>query len=64
MTHKEAVLELLEQMPDDLIREVRHYAEFLYANSQHAEWAEMALGQLAARYGDSEVDYTMDDLRQ
>ena len=37
MTHKEAVVALLEQMPDDLIREVRHYAEFLYAKSQHAE---------------------------
>lgn len=63
MTHKEAVMELLEQMPDDLIREVRHYAEFLYTNSQHAEWAEMALVQLAARYGDDEVEYTTADLK-
>jgi hypothetical protein len=63
MTHKEVVLELLEQMPEDLIREVLHYAEFLYANSQHAEWAEMALTQLAARYGDDEVEYTTDDLQ-
>ncbi len=63
MSDKEAVMELLEQMLDELIREVRHYAEFLYANSQHAEWSEMALAHLAARYGDDEVEYTMDDLK-
>ena len=64
MTHKEAIVELLDQMPDDLIREVRHYAEFLYANSQHAEWSEMTLAHLAARYEADEVEYTMDDLKQ
>jgi len=64
MTHKEAVVELLDQMPDDLIREVRHYAEFLYANSQHAEWADMTLAHLAARYETDEVEYTMDDLKK
>jgi Protein of unknown function (DUF2281) len=63
MTHKEVVVELLDQMPDDLIREVRHYAEFLYAHSQHAEWAEMTLAYLAARYEADEVEYTMDDLK-
>jgi hypothetical protein len=64
MTHKEAVVELLDQMPEDLVREVRHYAEFLYANSQHAEWSAMALTHLAARYAADEVEYTMDDLKQ
>jgi len=63
MTYKEAVKELLEQMPDDLIREVLHYAEFLYANAQHTEWAEMALAHLAARYENDEVEYTTDDLK-
>ena len=64
MTHKEAVVALLEQMPDDLICEVRHYAEFLYAKSQHAEWSEIALAHLAVRYGADEVEYTTDDLKQ
>ena len=63
MTHKEVVMELLEQMPDELIREVRHDAEFLYANSQHADWADRSLAHLAARYGDDEVEYTTDDLK-
>ena len=63
MTHKEAVVALLEQMPDDLIREVRHYAEFLYTTSQHAEWSEIALAHLAGRYGADEVEYTTDDLK-
>ena len=64
MTHKEAVVALLDQMPDDLIREVRHYAEFLSANSQHAEWSAMTLAHLAARYAADAVEYTMDDLKQ
>ena len=64
MTHKEAVVELLDQMPDDLIREVRHYAEFLYANLQQAEWSETTLAYLATRYEADEVEYTMDDLKE
>lgn len=64
MTHKKAVVELLNQMPDDLIREVRHYEDFLYANSQHAGWSEMTLAHLAARYEADEVEYTTDDLKQ
>lgn len=40
MTSKEAsckgmVAELIERMPEDLVREVQHYAEYLYTRSQH-----------------------------
>jgi hypothetical protein len=63
MTHKEAVLELLDRLPDERVREVRHYMEYLYATSQHTQWSEMALAHLVARDGGDEVEYTTDDLK-
>jgi hypothetical protein len=64
MTHKEILAELLERMPEEIVREVQHYAEYLYAKSQHEEWSELSLAHLAARYTHEEVEYTRDDLKR
>ena len=47
-----------------LLTKTRRSPQFLYANSQHAEWSAMTLAHLAARYEADEVEYTMDDLKQ
>ena len=62
MTHKEVVVALLDHMPDELVCEIQHYAEYLYARSQHEQWSEVSSSLLAARYGADEVEYTIDDL--
>lgn len=64
MTSKEMLGELIERLPEELVRELQHYAEYLYLRSQHEEWSEMSLAHLAARYTADEVEYTMDDLRR
>ena len=64
MTSKERVTELIERLPEDLVREVQHYAEYLYLRSQHEEWTNLSLAHLAARYTADEVEYTLDDLKQ
>ena len=61
---KELVVELLDRMPADLIREVHHYAEYLEARSQNSEWTQLSLAHLAARYAADEVEYTLDDLKR
>ena len=64
MTHKEAVVALLNHMPDELVREIQHYAEYLYVRSRHEQWSDTSLTLLAARYSTDEVEYTTDDLQR
>jgi len=61
MTTKEMVVELIECLPEELLREVQHYAEYLYTRSQHEEWSRISLAHLAARYAADEVEYTTGD---
>ena len=56
MTHKEILAELLERMPEDIIREVQHYAEYLYTKSLYEDWSRLSLAYLAARYTNEEVE--------
>jgi len=64
MTTKEIVVELIERLPEDLLREVQHYAEYLDTKSQHDEWSRLSLAHLAARYAADEAEYTLDDLKR
>jgi hypothetical protein len=64
VTSKEILVELVERLPEELVRELQHYAEYLYLRSQHEEWSEMSLAHLAARYTADKVEYTMDDLKR
>lgn len=64
MTCKGMVAELIERMPEDLVREVQHYAEYLYTRSQHEAWSKISLAYLALRYATDEVEYTTDDLKR
>jgi len=64
MTTKEIVVELIERLPEDLLREVQHYAEYLDTKSQHEEWSKVSLEYLAERYTADEVEYSPDDLKR
>ena len=64
MTTKQRVVELIERLPEELLREVQHYAEYLETKSQHEEWANISLMHLAARYEADEVEYTSDDVKR
>lgn len=64
MTHKEMLAELLERLPEEIVREIQHYAEYLYTRSQYEDWSRVSLVHLAARYAHEEVEYTTDDLKR
>ena len=62
MTTKEKVAELIDRLPEELLLEVQHYAEYLHTRSQNAEWSKFSLAHLGARYDADEAEYTTDDL--
>ncbi len=62
MTTKEKVVELIERLPEELLQEVQHYAEYLYATSQNEQWSRISLTHLSARYGPDEAEYSSNDL--
>ncbi len=64
MTCKQTAVDLINRMPEELAREVQHYAEYLYDRSQREDWSGISLAHLAARYGENEVEYTLEDLRR
>lgn len=64
MTSKERVAEIIQVLPEELVRELEHYAEYLQKKAQQEEWSEVALAHLAARYTEDEVEYTLDDLKR
>lgn len=64
MTSKERVTEIIQILPEELVRELAHYAEYLEEKAQREEWSEMSLAHLAVRYTEDEVEYTLADLKQ
>ena len=64
MTHKEMLAEFLARMPEEIVREVQHYAEYLCTRSQYEDWSRVSSVHLAARFTHEEVEYTTDDLKR
>jgi len=64
MSNKEKIAEIIERMPQELVQEVQHYAEYLLDKSRNDDWSRVSLAHLAARYSDDEVEYTPGDLKR
>lgn len=64
MSNKEKIAEIIERMPQELVQEVQHYAEYLLDKSHHDDWSRVSLAHLAARYSGDEVEYTPGDLKR
>ena len=64
MTSKERVVEMIQALPEELVRELAHYAEYLQEKAQQEEWSKTSLAHLATRYTEDEVEYTLDDLKR
>ena len=62
MSTREALEKLLESLPDDRLRELLDYAEFLRGHESTA-WRQFGRGQLARAYGPNEPGYTAADLK-
>ena len=60
---KEALNDLLNDMPEDRIQQVLDFARFLAFQKQETEWRQFGLRQLAKAYGTGEPDYTEADIK-
>ncbi len=65
MTVRDQVLKVLEQLPDDRVRQVLDFARFLQREDAGTrdEWMQSALAQFEAGYGPDEPEYTLADVR-
>jgi hypothetical protein len=62
MSAREALNRVLQALPDERVREVLDFAEFLQSKDAVA-WRQFGRTQLAQAYGPDEPDYSLDDLK-
>lgn len=63
MSVKKALDELLATFPEDQLREVLNFAQFVSARQEREEWRRFGIQQLARAYGPDEPEYTEADLK-
>jgi hypothetical protein len=63
MTVKESLHRVLDDLPDERLKEILDFAEFLSWQQERDELRQMAIGGLAKAYSDDEPEYTMADIK-
>jgi hypothetical protein len=63
MSAKEALERILEALPEERLREIVDFAEFLSWQEERARWRQFGQAQLARAYGSNEPEYTSADLK-
>ena len=63
MSVKETLAKVLESLPEERLREVLDFAEFLNAREERATWQQFGQAQFARAYGSDEPEYTPADLK-
>ena len=64
MSVKEALDKVLEALPEERLREVLDFAEFLNEKTERSAWRQFGQAQLARAYGPDEPDYSSADLKK
>ena len=63
MTTKEAIVQTLEELPDNRLSEVLAFARFLTVQEESEAWSRFGRSSLASAYGNDEPEYTEADLK-
>ncbi len=63
MSVRETLEKLLEVLPEERLRELLDFAEFLSWQEERVAWRQFGQAQLARAYGPNEPDYTSADLK-
>ncbi|MEX0677265.1 MAG: hypothetical protein WD063_09330 [Pirellulales bacterium] len=63
MSVKETLEKVLDELPEERLREVLHFAEFLNWREEREAWRQFGQPQLARAYGPDEPEYTLADLK-
>src|SRR5262249_7954576 len=63
MTVREALHQVLEDLPDERVAEVLDFAAFLRLQDDRNDWRRFGLSQLSAAYGSDEPEYSPADIK-
>jgi len=64
MSVRQSLDKLLEGLPEQRLREVLEFAEFLAWREDRAAWQQFGQAQFARAYGPNEPDYSTADLKR
>ena len=62
MTVRQNLNAVLDQLPEERVRQLLDYATFLSCQDERAEWQAFGRKQLARAYGENEPEYSSADL--
>jgi hypothetical protein len=62
MELKQAIQQVLDELPEDRLRQLLDYARYLAAAREAAEWEEAGLQEFAKLY-EGEPEYTLADIK-
>jgi hypothetical protein len=63
VTTREAIIQVLQELPDNRLGEVLDFARFLAVQEEHQAWSRFGQVSLANAYGTDEPGYTEADLK-
>jgi len=63
MSVKESLQKVLETMPEERLRDILDFAEFLTWQDERNAWRQVGQAQFARAYGSDEPEYTLADLK-
>lgn len=63
MTLRERLDNVVAVLPEDHLRELVDFAQFLASRTEQLEWQAFGRSQFAAAYGPDEPEYTLADLK-
>jgi hypothetical protein len=63
MTTRQALNQVLQDLPESSLGEVLHFVQFLQTRDESEEWSQFGQTQLAKAYGEDEPEYTEADIK-
>jgi hypothetical protein len=63
MSVKESLQKVLEAMPENRLRDILDFAEFLTWQDERDAWRQVGQSQFARAYGRDEPEYTLADIK-
>ena len=63
MSVRQSLQKVLEELPEDRLREVLDFARFLAAQREREQWTRAALQQFAGAYAPDEPEYSVADVK-
>jgi hypothetical protein len=62
MTTKEALEQIVSELPEDRLTELLDFARFLNWQDERGAWQQFGQAQLARAYGPNEPEYTIEEV--